>query len=776
MVMHLNGTNSSQKVYHSSVNNEKDKIVLVHLLSLLFLNKWWIVAFTLLFGISAVAISLNMTPIYKSNGTIFISDTQNRYSYAGSDLSSLLTSIYGIGVGSTIANELQTLNSIHLSFKLAQKISAITYDENGRKFPILWKDYPKDSTSVGIDMVASRYRQSVSFSHVHVEADLVGISFDSPLPTEASTIVNLTMATYNELSSDQNRSTAKEALYFLSEEREKIENMLEVTEDSLRIFINRTGLVVVDSQSEELIRNLSQLEAERKLVEVKLVAVNSALRKYQSQLNEIKPGLASQYSEAVGPIIEKYTHALSELLIEQTLYKTKNPGIEDSHPKLRTLQSQIDQIKEQIKTLTANLVDSESTLYLSFANSNEGTITQWLSKVSGKLIELDVEKSQLEAQQRVISDYYNTLNSEFDNLPNEIIELAKLKRNFTLNEKLFLLVSNQYNELSLWEKTQFGIGKPLDYAMIPKTPIKPRKKTFALFGFFLGGFVGIGFVIIRDYVTDKISIDSLKGFQLPIIGMVPDFSILNGVASSRYQFINNKRVSSHLVTLLDHISPISEAFRRLRINMIYTNPDKKYKIIMVTSATQGEGKSTVAANLAITFSQAEKSVLIIDLDLRRPSQHKFFSEFREPGLTDSLFEIFRVSDITKNTIAPNVDLIAAGKKTPEPAAILDSKRLKQLIDKFSERYDHIILDTAPYGIISDSASLLRLVDGLIVVSRFNYTTNKELSSTLNGLQHLNADILGIVLNAFDPKKSNDYYTNYSYYKKTYKDYYQYTKK
>lgn len=323
--------------------------------------------------------------------------------------------------------------------------------------------------------------------------------------------------------------------------------------------------------------------------------------------------------------------------------------------------------------------------------------------------------------------------------------------------------------MSLWEKTQFGLGRPLDYAIPPMEPIKPKRTLITIIGLFLGGIIGVGFVVTRDLLNDKIiSTDTLKDTKFPLLGIIPDFSILDdSLEPTGRQYIDNKSVSNQLITFLDHISPISEAYRRLRINVVYANPDKQYKVIMVTSATKGEGKSTVAANLAVTFSEAEKSVLIIDLDLRRPTQHKIFGENREPGLTDTLFETVRLSDIIRSTIAPNVELLTVGKKTPEPATVLDSKRLKQLIDKLKDKYDHIILDTAPYGIISDSASLLRLIDGLVVVSRFNVTTKRELSFTLEGLKHLNADILGLVFNAFNPEKSTDYYTNYSYYKRTY---------
>lgn len=322
--------------------------------------------------------------------------------------------------------------------------------------------------------------------------------------------------------------------------------------------------------------------------------------------------------------------------------------------------------------------------------------------------------------------------------------------------------------MSLWEKTQFGLGRPLDYAEMPRGPFKPKKRIITLIGLFFGGFIGVVIVIIRDIFDDKLtSTDTFKDFNLPLLGTIPDFSILDGIDPNERQFIDNISISNQLITFLDHISPISEAYRRLRINVVYANPDKHYKVMMVTSATKGEGKSTVAANLAVTFAEAEKSVLLIDLDLRRPTQHKIFGENREPGLTDTLFETISLSNIVRNTVAPNVDLLTVGKKTPEPATVLDSKRLKQLIDKLKDRYDHIILDTAPYGIISDSASLLRLVDGIVVVSRFNTTTKRELSFTLDGLRHLNADILGFVFNAFNPEKSTDYYTNYSYYKRTY---------
>lgn len=766
-----NGYNSNNSYSESSSFLDDKEIDLLKIFNILLLNKWKLVGITFIFTILAIIYALNQIPIYESKGTIIISESKNRYSYAGAGIENLLTSNYGIGVGSTIANELQIMKSRKLSLDLAERIATLEFDEKGRKFPILWRNYPEDSTSTSIDTVAMRFRGKIEFEKPDPNADIVALKFTSPLPTEASTIINLTMDTYSSLSTEQNRTMALSALDFLSTEREKIASELVSTEDSLQNFMDRTMLVAVDPQTEELINTITGLEVERQKLEVNLVAVNSAIEQFESQMDEIKPGLADQYSEAVGPLIERYQYALAELETNKLLYITKNPNISDDNPEIVRINNEIRQVKEQIRNLTNRLLNSDSDLYISLIASGGVSATQRISEIAQTMIELKIEQVQLQTQSDLINDRYTKVNNRFEELPKEMIQLARLKRNVRVNEEMYLQVSGQFSEMSLWEKTQFGLGRPLDYAIPTSIPVEPKKKIIVVLGCFLGGFIAVAFILASEMLNDRItSTDSLKEFKEPVLGAIPDFSAIGELNTSERQFIGEKSVSNQLITLFDHISPISEAYRRLRINVVYANPDKDYKILMVSSATKGEGKSTVAANLAVTFTGSEKKVLIIDLDLRRPTQHKIFGENKEPGLSDVLFD--PSLNVLLSTVAPNVDLITVGHKTPEPASVLDSKRLKVLIDKYRSEYDHIILDTAPYGIISDSASLLRLIDGLIVVSRFNVTTKRELQFTLDGLKHLNADVLGIVLNAFDPKKSTDYYSNYNYYKRTYSEYYK----
>ncbi len=776
--MQYNGSNgtasNSQNLRINNGHVEEDEIDFLRLFNLFLMNKWLIISVIILGGILSYVFIQFQVPKYESRGTIMISQSQNRYSYAGSDLSSLLTTTYGIGVGSTISNELMILKSIKQSHEVAQRILEIEFDENGNKFPILWRDFPNDSTTTEIDVIAGRYRSFVRFERPEPTSEVVEIIFESYSPFEAAEVVNQTINAYSALSTEQNRSMAVSALDFLEEERNRIETELEISEDSLREFMNRTNIIALNPQSEQLISKLANIETQKQNIAVQMVALDANIDLLERQLNDIKPGLSDNYTDALSPIIQRFQFQLAEIETERLMLKIRNPEISPDNSELVRLEKEIEIVKNQIRSLTQQLTDEESYLSLIFASSSSSNITERFIALTSSLNNATIERVQLQTQQDILQEFFVDLNEDFKSLPDEIIALSRLERDVKINEQLYLLVANQFAEMSLWEKTQFGMGRVLDYATPKLNPVSPRKKLIFIVGLLLGGVLSIGIILIRDLVDDKITTtETLKATKHPLLGTIPDFSIMDDFDSTGRQFLDEKSVSNQLITFLDHISPLSEAYRRLRINVVYANPDKHYKVIMVTSATKGEGKSTVAANLAVTFSEAEKSVLIIDLDLRRPTQHKIFGENREPGLTDSLFETVSISNIVRSTVAPNVDLLTVGKKTPEPATVLDSKRLKQLIDRLKDRYDHIILDTAPYGIISDSASLLRLVDGLIVVSRFNVTTKRELEFTLDGLDHLNADILGLVLNAFNPEKSTDYYTNYSYYKRTYyTDYYK----
>ncbi|GAA0070288.1 CpsD/CapB family tyrosine-protein kinase [Clostridium sardiniense] len=200
----------------------------------------------------------------------------------------------------------------------------------------------------------------------------------------------------------------------------------------------------------------------------------------------------------------------------------------------------------------------------------------------------------------------------------------------------------------------------------------------------------------------------------------------------------------------------AESYRVLRTNIQYSSIDKKIKRMLVTSSEPGEGKSTTTGNLALTFSQDEKRVLLIDCDLRKPSIHKKFRISNNIGLSDVILDN---SKLDKALIKRNdyLDILPAGKVPPNPSELLGSKALEDLLDELGKKYDVIILDTPPVHAVTDAQILSTKVDGVILVVRAERTKKESVISAKAALDKVNANILGTVLNGGESSKGKYYY-------------------
>lgn len=370
----------------SEREQDPDEIDLKRLFFTLWKNKWIIIASVTFFSVLAGIIAYTVTPIYRSEGSILISQQQNSFRPGDSQLGNLLSSTYGIGVGSTIANELLILRSRKLSRVMADSLIDKRVMDNGLQFSLLFADYPDDSSLVEQDTVAMRIREHISFTQTDREADMVTIAFESPSPIEASYVVNLSMDVYTDLSTQQNRRSASSAVSFLESERRSIEERLQRVEERFRNFMNKEKLVQLDAQTEGLIERMAALESQKQEARVKLVAVNSAIDQYRERLNNIKPGLAEQYADAIGPNMVRLQYQLAELEIEKMQLIVKNPSIKDSPTPPRELQAvneQIELYREQIRELTKNLIE-DGDQYLGFLGGSEGNIAQAVTELSIK--------------------------------------------------------------------------------------------------------------------------------------------------------------------------------------------------------------------------------------------------------------------------------------------------------------------------------------------------------------------------------------------------------
>src|SRR5699024_6213046 len=389
----------------SESSGDPDTISLKALFYLLWNHKWIIAGTVAVCTLLAGIMAYTATPIYRSDGSLLIS--QQKGSLGGgsdSDLASLLSSTYGIGVGSTVANELQVLKSRKLSNMIADTLVEQPLMSNGRQYPVLFRSYPDDSTMTSQDTVATRIRKGLSFNQTDREADMVSISYESPSPTEAADIVNYSMELYSQLSMSQNRRAASSAVAFLEDERSRIKNKLNSVEEQLRSFMNKEQLMQVDAQTDKLISRMAELESRKQEARVALVATNSAISQYEERLNKIKPGLADQYADATGPNMTRLQYQLAELEMERMQILANNPSLKNQQQlpkKLQKLNGKIATYQERINELTTNLL-SQGDQYLGFLGGADGNIAEAVTDLNKKLIEMQVKQQQAEAQIDVI--------------------------------------------------------------------------------------------------------------------------------------------------------------------------------------------------------------------------------------------------------------------------------------------------------------------------------------------------------------------------------------
>ncbi|WP_145083713.1 CpsD/CapB family tyrosine-protein kinase [Sedimentibacter saalensis] len=210
----------------------------------------------------------------------------------------------------------------------------------------------------------------------------------------------------------------------------------------------------------------------------------------------------------------------------------------------------------------------------------------------------------------------------------------------------------------------------------------------------------------------------------------------------------------------DQKSPIAEAYRKIATNIQFANLDSNIKTIMVSSCMASEGKTTTISNLASVMAELNKNILLIDLDLRKPTVHKQFNLSNRAGLTDLLMHKDDYVGYIQN-VHPGLDVITSGKIPANPTEVINSNAIKELIKKLSGQYDYIFLDTPPLVLVSDPLTIATYSDAVILTIAHSETEKEVIRRSIDSLKQVNANIIGTILNKMPVSKHNKYY--YSYY-------------
>ncbi len=365
--------------------------------------------------------------------------------------------------------------------------------------------------------------------------------------------------------------------------------------------------------------------------------------------------------------------------------------------------------------------------------------------------------AQLDELNQRIHDINQQLQAMGDD-PAQELERNKLETTLAQNQQLFASLLQTYESVRLAKAESTSDVILVEPAIPPSHPIRPKVMQNTLLAAIVGGMLAVGLIFLLDALDNTIKgpDDVARHLGLPTLGAIAHVKGQNG---------NRKPV-----TITKPRSPVAESYRALRTNIQFASVDRPINTLLVTSVGPAEGKTTVASNLGVALAQGGNNVILLDTDLRKPQIHQRLGVSNRKGLT-SLFmrSNIHLDGAMQTTDVKNLHLITSGNLPPNPAELLGSERMMQILDQLKNRADVVILDTPPVLVVTDSVVLGKQVDGVLLVIKAGSTKIAAAQQTVNQLRRLNVNILGVVLNDIPTRGARYYYAN-SYY--VYQSYYE----
>ncbi len=411
------------------------------------------------------------------------------------------------------------------------------------------------------------------------------------------------------------------------------------------------------------------------------------------------------------------------------------------------LESQIIVISA-IDTNPARAADIVNTIGKVFAERQENTKGQTFDSI---IAILDEQISAYEDELVILNQELDTYDEPLS--PKEQLDYDRLDRQIQLAQSGINFAATQRLEKQIERASTINRVISEDRAISPENAFSPRTTTNTVLAIIVGAMIAVGIIALIDYMDDTVkSADEI----LNSTGL----STLASIA-----FIEGDAPADRLITALKPRSPISEAFRVLRTNLSFAAIDTGLTSVLVTSSTPSEGKSTSSANIATAMAQTGSRVILIDADLRKPTQHKVLQGSNNHGLTTALLDgTTPASEHLQETAINGLKLMASGPLPPNPAELLNSKRMDDVIKELHEVADVIVIDTPPVLTVADAAILASKVDGCVLVAQLGKTRQNLLTEASERLQASGATVFGIVLNRTNSGRNKYYeYYNEQYY-------------
>ncbi|MHC5861711.1 GumC family protein [Nostoc sp.] len=575
--------------------------------------------------------------------------------------------------------------------------------------------------------------------------DILQLSYRSTNPQEATAIINTLMSVYIANNVQVNRSEARAAREFLNKQLPVVEAKVKEGEAALRQFKEKYKVVALQVEAEEGIRSLNDLSGQITQLQAQLVDARSSSGALQNKLalNTKQAMALSSLSQSRGvqEVLSQYQNVQDQLAVERSRFT-------DVHPVITSLLSKEQALKKQLEGRVTQTLGSRQPI--PDQNLQIGELKQTLT---ANLVQVEVQRLGLEKQLGVLMKAFVFYQARLRTLPKLEQLQRQRQRQLEVAQITYQEMLKRLQEVQVLENQNVGNARVISEALLPKKPVSPRIFLNLALGGFLGFFLAIGAALLLEAgdKSVKTTEEAQELLDYPLLGTIPVFDQKAGLARGDSL--------TELPVLNNPYSSVNAAFEMLQINLGFTLSDKELKVIVVSSSVMNEGKSFVAANLAIATAQMGKRVLLIDADMRRPRQHEMWQQPNLIGLSNVLVGQATLAEATKEVVI-NVELLSSGMIPPNPAALLDSQRMNGLLQQAAQNYDCVIIDTPPLSILADASIIGKMADGMLLVARPGIVNYAAAKTTKALIQHSRVPVLGMVVNCLATDK-NDY--GYYYY-------------
>jgi polysaccharide biosynthesis transport protein len=727
-------------------------------LDILIRRKWWIIGtVAVLFSLAALY-TFTRTPIYRATATFEITNDN-----PGSQLS-IGGGMMGMGSWFYAQKFQETQYKILKSRSLALRVIDALNLRDHPDFAFLKEEGSKLSPAEIEDMLVLIFSGGLSVEPVR-NTYLVDISYQSPDKHIAQKVLDVIANQYMYLLIDRRNESYALVRNWLNNQLNEMAEKVHETQKKLYKFGQKTDIYTLENNVSASPGNVISSGQSGNVVYQKFMDLSTLLTKAQSEVMTKKAQFEQLNSQGANSPLVINNPLIAALRQELVVQQAKVSGLDKvylkGHPELQAESAKLAELNSRVNAEVRRIQESAK------ADYEAADRTAYLLRES-----LDGQKQQMANLQENLSNY------------------QILRRDAQTNEQLYQALLARVKEANISSTMVSSNVSVIDPAPLPTFAYKPKTFQNLALALTLGLVLGVGMALLVEAVDDSIKSteDLEKRCNIPLLGALPalgSYQELVDASNGRQGFwgwrflprLWPRRQPLTDDTNLDLVvyerpqDPLTEALRHMQTSIMLSVSGRPPAAMMVTSPNPSEGKTMVASNLAISLALNGRPTVIMDCDLRKPRIHKIFDLKAQPGLTNYLTGSATREEVLRPTAIPNLTVIAAGPQSPSPNNLLSSEMFKELLAQLRQEFSHIVIDTPPILGFSDARLISVLVDGALLVTRFNSTHKSAARLAVQLLGQINAPLMGGVVNCVDSsggKYGAYHYYNYKLYSKYYR--------